>query len=368
MKIALVIDGLARGGAERQVIMAAAGLRQLGETVDVITYCDRVDYEELVIAKNIKLVRIQTRWGWIGRVAVLAKLLRSGKYDVVHGFKTSASLYAWLALWGTRRNRLFFGCRNHHVTGLKNATLLKLLHPRPTGWIVNSASVMKMIKQIPGDSKSPIHIARNGIDPDAWNSEHSIAEARGLLGIDISSQVVTIIAQLRPEKNHQHFLAVAAELSKINPETIFSIVGQGRELSKLCEAAENLKIMNKILWLGERKDIPLILKASSVIVLTSVTEGLPNVLIEAAAAGVPAVSTDNGGATDIIDNDETGYIVPVNDVGEMANRINSLLQNDDLRRQFGIAARKKIQAQFSANAMACTLRSIYQDSPEEPTN
>lgn len=117
--------------------------------------------------------------------------------------------------------------------------------------------------------------------------------------------------------------------------------------------------MDRVLVLGERKDAKQIMQILDVLVLTSVSEGLPNVLLEGAVAGVATVTTAAGGAAEVVIDGETGYIVPCGDWKRLGDRIVALLNDPQLRTQFGDAAKRRMCACFEPNKIARMIEAIY---------
>jgi glycosyltransferase involved in cell wall biosynthesis len=121
------------------------------------------------------------------------------------------------------------------------------------------------------------------------------------------------------------------------------------------------KLESRTHILGQCRDMSELYRASDVVVLTSHanTEGLPNVVLEASAAGVPPVSTRNG-AQEIIVHGRTGFLVDDNDHATMADRVSDLLSNESQRDAMGRAARQRVSEEFSLHKLGDRLLSVYQ--------
>ena len=118
-------------------------------------------------------------------------------------------------------------------------------------------------------------------------------------------------------------------------------------------------LTDRVLVLGERRDAKQIMQILDVLVLTSVSEGLPNVLLEGAVAGVATVTTAAGGAAEVVIDGETGYVVPCGDWKRLGDRIVALLKDPQLRKQFGEAAQRRVGACFEPNAIARMIEATY---------
>ena len=113
-------------------------------------------------------------------------------------------------------------------------------------------------------------------------------------------------------------------------------------------------------WWGHREDMPQVLAQSSIIVLPSYREGLPKILLEAGALGRPAVATDVTGCRDVIKNGENGFLVPLRDVSKLADSIEKLLENEDLRTEMGLRGRKIVEVNYSIDRIIDETLSVYQ--------
>ena len=176
------------------------------------------------------------------------------------------------------------------------------------------------------------------------------------LGIAPDARVVTVIGNINPQKGHEYFLAAAAQVYREHPDLVVVLAGHlydgHREyFARLQNQAEQAGMMvgRDVHFLGSRSDIPNVLRASDVFALASVpnSEGMPTVILEAMACGVPVVATDVAAVREAVDDGHTGFVVPSLDVDAMANRLRLLLSNDQLRARLGLAARTRAEQSFS---------------------
>lgn len=359
MKIALITDSLSIGGAERQVLMAATELQRLGDRVTVIAYHEQIGYDDLVSANQINVEIVGAGVSRPGRVFALADYLRRGKFDVVHGFKGHASYYIRLMSVLAPGPVYFCGYRGLAARGPWYQRLHRLSVARPSGWIVNSEAVGETVARVFGAAVNRIHVVPNGIDLDRWSCPLTPETAKERLGIDPMMPVMTMVAQIRKVKNHPFMLTVLARMKSVGWKGVLLLVGDGSDRPALARQAAALSVDSQVRWLGERKDLPELYRASDVVVLTSDGEGLPNVLIEAAAVGVPSVATDRGGVSEVVVSGESGYLIAVGDDEAMSQRLLELFADEALRRGMGRAARKRVEALFAADVMGRRLRDVY---------
>ena len=144
------------------------------------------------------------------------------------------------------------------------------------------------------------------------------------------------------------------------PEARLLLVGTGDQEPALRAQVARLGLDERVLFLGVRHDIPVILRAADLAVLPSHTEALPTTLIEAAACGVPAVASDVGGVRETVDDGRTGLVVPPRDTGALAAAVGDLLLDHDRRLAMGRSARVLAEERFDMHAWARSLRREYE--------
>ena len=156
---------------------------------------------------------------------------------------------------------------------------------------------------------------------------------------------------LRPEKDHDTFLRAARSVVDRVPNAKFLIVGDGPMRPKIERLVRELDLDDCVVLTGSRSDVPDLLRAIDVFVLSSYTvECFPMALLEAMAAGRPAVCTAVGGVPEMIEEPTTGYLVPPRDPGALADRLVRILSDSELAHRMGQAARARVETLFSLRA------------------
>jgi len=206
-----------------------------------------------------------------------------------------------------------------------------------------------------GVPRAKLRVINNGVDVERFSppSEERRLRSRERLGIPGGAFVVTSVAALRPEKNHELLLRAAAEIARSREGWIFLIAGGGREAEKLQALAGELGLGAIVRFLGRRGDIPDILAATDVSVLCShpVVETFPLVVLEAMSSGVPVVATDVGSVREMMDDGVDGFIIPTEDSGALVERLVLLGRDAALRRAIGARARSRATRDFSQRRM-----------------
>ncbi len=185
------------------------------------------------------------------------------------------------------------------------------------------------------------------------------AAARRRLEIPLDALVVTTVGRLTAIKNHELLLNAARDVASASPRAIFLIAGDGELREPLEARARALGLGDRVRWLGWRRDLATIYGATDVFALTSRNEGTPVALIEAMAAAVPGVSTDVGGVADVIADESTGILVPLDDPLALAAAVTRLLADDHTRREMGARARQAVLARYDVKRLVSDIDALY---------
>lgn len=204
-----------------------------------------------------------------------------------------------------------------------------------------------------------IEVIPNGIDLQRFSPQGENLREQWQLSQE--TPVFGIVSMLRPEKNIPLFLRTAQRVLSVMPQAKAFVVGDGVQRAELEQMAEQMRIQQQVVFTGVIEDIPAVWRTLDVAVLTSRVEGLPNVLIEAAACGVPAVSTDVGAVRDVVLDGETGFVVPLQDEDTLARRILYLLQHPHERQRMGEHARRYAEARFDLRQMVERYAQLLED-------
>jgi glycosyltransferase involved in cell wall biosynthesis len=173
------------------------------------------------------------------------------------------------------------------------------------------------------------------------------------------SRVVVGAGRLSPEKGYDVLIRAAADVLTTDPGAGVVIFGEGVLRAELEQHVHAAGLNGRVVLPGFRTDLDSLLAAADVVTLPSFTEGLPNVALEASAAGVPVVATAVGGTPEVVADGETGFLVRPGRPAELAARLTQLLRDADLRAALGAAGRERMQNLFTFDAQAAAYLDLF---------
>lgn len=206
-------------------------------------------------------------------------------------------------------------------------------------------------------SNKRIEVVPNGIDTKKFNFDKY--ESREKLGLDHDKKIVLFVGRLEPVKGLK-YLIEAISILKDTKNLELIVVGNGNEKHKLERLAEDLKLNENVTFAGKisNKKIPEYMAAADMFVLPSLSEGFPVVLLEAMAAGLPIVTTKVKGLPEIIEDNVNGLLVLPKNPEELADKINLLLNDENLTKKISILNKEKSKS-YSWENVALTLEKVY---------
>ena len=203
----------------------------------------------------------------------------------------------------------------------------------------------------------------NGVDVEALHrlpAEERVRK-RQALGLSPDDVVIGTVARLAKEKDFETFLRAVAGARENLPALHSVIVGEGPLRAHLESFASSLGLTGVVQFLGERKDVGDLIQCYDAFLLTSVIEGMPNVVMESQLLGVPVVATRAGGTVDLIRDGETGLLAPIGDYQALASCIVRLFTEDGLWGRISLAAAKQIREGYTIEQLVARTEAVYQD-------
>ncbi len=358
-RIVFLIRSLARGGAQRQLVALAIGLRHAGWDVRAVCFYAGAGFEHELLRANVPVIDLHKhgRWDLAGFGWRLWRTLRRQDADVVHGYLTVGNLVALLARAAHWHTRVVWGVRSAYLDRarydwLSRATFRLSCHlARLANLIIVNSEAGAAHHTALGYPRRRVRVIANGIDTRRFRFDaHSRARVREEWGIPAAALLVGLVGRIDPMKDHPTFLKAAAMLAGRDPRWLFACVGEGPTdyAEALMAEADALGLAGRLVWTGPRQDMPAVYSAFDLAVSTSYGEGFPNVLAEAMACGRACVATDVGDSARIVGN--CGVVVPARDPAAVANAIEALWCASH-RAQVASAARARIVERYSLDAL-----------------
>jgi glycosyltransferase involved in cell wall biosynthesis len=181
------------------------------------------------------------------------------------------------------------------------------------------------------------------------------------LGVGSDEVLLVFVGRVVPIKRLDVLLRALAQTSGSEPRLRLALVGDGEERPGLEALASELGIEREVLFLGYRRELRPLFAAADLAVLSSDNEGTPVSLIEAGAAGLPAVATDVGGVGEVVDDEETGILVPPGDPVALAAALRKMAGDPERRRTLGRAARRRVTERYGAARLIGDVDALYRE-------
>lgn len=278
----------------------------------------------------------------------IRKAIKKNKIDLLHPHDNLSKIIGGIAAKITGI-KVVAHCRD----GLRNnvvGKILKMTYIYLTDRVIAvSEKTAEFLRDIDNYSSKNVQVIYNGVDLNIFDPEGYDNHTKEELKISDDYFVLGIIGVLERYKGHI-YLFEAMEKLRLSGVNNFKclVVGDGREKEDLVRFAKDKDLLEEIIFLGYRKDIPDLLKAMDILVIPSIEqEAFPRVAIEAMAMKVPVVCTDFGGLPEAIVNGETGIIVPIKDINALYKGIRYLMELPEIRKRMGEAGRKRVEERFN---------------------
>ncbi len=363
-----IVHGFIEGGSERQMIQLTKLLHEAGDyRVHVASLSTggvlRSQIERLGIPTiDLPLTSFHDA-NMMRQTRRFISFLRTHRIDIVHSHDFYSNIFGMTGSALARiRGRI---ASKRETTGTRTLaqkiverTAFRLAH----AVVANAAAVKEQLidEGIPGDKIEVIH---NGIDLTRFQQKGDARAALRRLNLEaiLNRPVITMVANFEHRiKDHPMLLRAAQRVIQDVPEAAFVIAGEGILKEESERVAAELGLKESCLFVGRCPNVPDLLEASDICVLSSQAEGFSNSILEYMAAGRPVVATDVGGASDAIVEGSTGHLVRACDDQTMAERIVSLLRDPERRTAMGQNGRHLVEERFSCDKRLSNTSTLYQ--------
>jgi len=366
IKIAHIVFSLNVGGLEKLVVELAKRIDKDKFSTSVWCLTGEGTLSKELSAIGIKVFYFNKKGGVDIRLPFrIARALKKEKIGIVHTHDSSANLYGSVAakiagtkvIVNTEHGGIYFETRRKRLAN----RILCLLNDRE---ICVSNNVKDDLRRM-GLYNKKLVVIHNGIDFDRFNVSIGKSGIRKDFGLNSSDFIITTAGRLSGEKNQRLILDAARPVLEKIPEARFIIAGDGPLRNELQEYAGKLKIADKVVFLGERSDIPRILKMSDCFALSSNYESFGLTILEAMASGIPVIATDVGGVKEIVRDGETGVLIQKEDAGLLAQAVIKIKNDPGCSGKIVTRAKEMVKNRYRIEKMVQDHEDLYLNCYEE---
>jgi L-malate glycosyltransferase len=358
IKVLHVVYALQPGGMEYGVVKLVNGLDP-SQVRSGIVSTKPAGVLKHMLAPHVSLFELQRRDGNDPRLIwELYTLFRREQPDVVHTHAWGTLVEGLVAAKLARVPVLIHG--EHGTLQLRSHQ--RFVQRRAWAAVDRLLSVSsRLAERMAREADFPlarIHTIRNGVDLPRFGAI-SRAAAREQLRLPANAQLAVTVGRLVPVKDHLTLIEAVALLRRQGADAAVAIAGDGPLKAMLLERAGALGIADATHLLGHRPDVEVVLAAADIFALTSVSEGLSNTILEAMASGLPVVATRVGGADELVEDGVSGILATAGSSAEIADAMARLFEDSQRRVAMGLAARARVEAEFSLPGMVQRYGSTY---------
>lgn len=359
--IAHILSSYGMGGQERVAFDLAVSQLRAGCRVTAVSLAPPPDgpLAAELRAAGIEVARVARPRPGVDPmlVARLAWWLRSHRVDLTHTHNRMALIYGAPA-GRLARTAVVHTKHGNNPRGGARLRLAKLSGRCVDAFVAVSPETAAFARKRNEIDERKLLVITNGIELGRFHPEPTARErVRKELGLGAGAWLIGTVGRVAPEKNHALLLRAAAPL--LGPQHHLVVAGDGPLMDSLKALVAELQIGAFVHLLGARGDVPDVLNALDVFVMSSSTEGLPLVVLEAMATSLPVISTRVGGIPDVLDEGQTGFLVPSEDEAALRDRIAQLRADPAGTRAAGAKARSVAVMRYSGERMQRDYLELY---------
>lgn len=327
-KVLFYTGSLVSGGAERQLIYTAIAAKKGDYDVKIVVNYPTCHYKEMIQQNEIEVhCTHSTRFTPMKRWAALSGVICDFRPDVLHSFLATKNL------WGMALGKFhsvpvkIASIRN---TNNKEFTGIRLYQKWADKIICNTQLAKEIARKDYGVPDEKLAVVYNAIDLERYRQAICLSKFKGSLGLEESTLLGVTVARFVEQKNHLGLIRALKILhaKKLLDNVHYLLVGHPMDrvlFAQVSSEVKNSDLSSKVTFLGERQDIPEILKTCDFMVLPSFYEGFPNVALEAMAAGVFVIATPTGGTPELVEDGVNGLLAEGCEPDALARKLRSYL-------------------------------------------
>ena len=364
-KILFVIDGLEFGGGERVFLQLAKGLKDRFEIVVAAVPGGEFEQSIRQLGTSFYAVDLGRRFS-LKPVLQIRDIILSHRVSLLHSQGVRADFFARIAgkITGVRHIvcTIAMPVEGFDVGPLRKKTYQffdRLTERWVARFIVVSDSLKRILIEGRGIPAQRVVRIYNGIELDQYRPVLEQVNVRNQWGISQEVPLVGAIGRMVWQKGFEYLIEAVPEIMRVVPEAGFLLVGDGLLREGLEDLGERLEVKDRVIFTGFRGDIKDIIAAIDILVIPSLLEGFPMITLEAMAMAKPIVATNITGITEQITTEENGILVPPKDPDALAKAVIRILADRECGKTMGLAARKKVEQEFSVEKMVSETEKVY---------
>ncbi len=365
-RVVFCTDNLGIGGTELNAVRTAERLSRDRFSVSVVLLGGDGPLRSRYEAAGIEIVEFPID-NLYGKSALrqgrrLVQYLRREGAQIVHSHDVYSNVFGTACARAARVPGVIASRRWWHTLPAAQLRIANRLAFRGANKVVaNSTAVAQSAQHDDGVPAAKIAVITNFVEDAAFDvpPDSAIAGARAALGLPRDAIVIGILARLDAVKDHGTLLRGLARLGPRWPRAHCLIVGDGPERANLEELTDALGLRQQVTFAGERPNRPNPHLLFDISVLCSLSEGFPNSVVEAMAAGRPVVATEVGGVRDAVEHGRTGWLVGPADPAALGDALERIMMDPSSGAVMGAAGRQRAQTLFEANTVIGKLEALY---------
>jgi glycosyltransferase involved in cell wall biosynthesis len=375
LRVAYPLGGLRIGGAEGRVLSLAERLPRDRFEVHFMSLIGEGPLDERGRAAGAQIHHLGARAlgeaplreraiGRVGKMARYAQLARREHFDIIDAWLYPTDVFAALGRFVTRTPIVMSGRADllpRRAFGPLSASMDHVVNRLVDAIVANSQAVAKANVGRAGVSTSILRVIRNGVEPVDPISPAERRRLRQELGAADEDVLIGSVGRLSDVKRHALLIDAFADLARDRSGVRLAIIGEGTTRASLEQQVARLGLSSLVRLPGATTNVRPLFDAFDLVALSSSSEGMPNALLEAAAAGRPIVTTAAGGAVEVVLHGKTGLVVPVEDRAALTAGLATLVADEELRRRFGPAAREHVLKEFGMDRFVREWCTLYEE-------
>ncbi len=362
LNVLQLIPTLDRSGAEKQMVLLATDLPRERFRVEVAALTRLGPLEGELKRAGVPVTLIGKRWKVdpfaLGR---LTRWMKARKFDVVQTWIFAADVYGRIAAHRAGVPVVVTAEMAVDLWKGRRQLAIDRFLARWTDRVVGNSQAVADFYRSAGIPEAKLAVIPSGIgaeEPPAIDA----AAVRRELGTAADAPLLFFAGRLAEQKRVDDLLKALDLMQHIEPGVVTWIAGDGPLRGRLEDLARSFELLGsgRVRFLGHREDVPRLLAAADVLVLPSLYEGLPNVVLEAMRFRKPVVATAAPGTTEVVADGVSGLLVPPRSPKELARALRRLVREPELRRQLGEAGRARVEVEFRSATMVDRFATLYE--------